>query len=95
MILTHNDRQFLTALARGLDVLGCFRSEDRFLSNHENSQRTRLARPTVSRLTHTLTKTRHLQRDTVNGGYRLGANVLGLGFCLLGTTDISERCIEE
>ncbi len=88
------DRQFVTALARGLDVLSCFRTEDRYLSNHELSLRTGLARPTVSRLTHTLMKTGHLLRDETGGGYRLGPKVLQLGFGVISAINITDRCAE-
>ena len=33
------DRHFVTALARGLEVLACFRSGDRVLGNQEIAQR--------------------------------------------------------
>ena len=89
------DRQFVTALARGLDILGCFRPQDRFLSNHEISRRTGLARPTVSRLTYTLMKTGHLLRDEASGAYRLAPQVLRLGFSVLGAMDLAERCASE
>lgn len=90
-----NDRQFVTALARGLDILGCFRTGDRFLSNYEIAQRTGLARPTVSRLTYTLTKTGHLLHDEKSGEYRLAAAVLRLGYSVLAATNISERFIAD
>lgn len=89
------DRQFVTALARGLEILACFRPSDRFLSNQEISLRTGLARPTVSRLTYTLTRTGHLARDEASGEYRLAAQVLRLGFSVLAATSISERCAAE
>jgi hypothetical protein len=50
------DRHFVTALARGLEVLACFRHGDRMLGNQELSKRCGLAKSTVSRLTHTLTR---------------------------------------
>lgn len=90
-----SDRQFVTALARGLEILGCFRPQDRFLSNHEIARRTGLARPTVSRLTHTLTRTGHLLRDEGSGEYRLAAQVLRLGFSVLAATSVAERCTAE
>src|SRR5690606_6952081 len=89
------DRQFVTALARGLDILGCFKPGDRFLSNHEITRRTGLARPTVSRLTYTLTRTGHLIRDNNSGEYRLSPRVLQLGFSVLAATSISERFSAE
>lgn len=93
--LESSDRQFVTALARGLEILGCFQSQDRFLSNQEISKRTGLARPTVSRLTYTLTKTGHLLRDEASGEYRLAVQVLRLGFSVLAATSIGERCVAE
>lgn len=89
------DRQFVTALARGLDILACFKRNDRYLSNHEIAQRTGLARPTVSRLTYTLMKTGFLLRSDESGEYRLGPKVLQLGFSTLAATDISERFSEQ
>jgi DNA-binding IclR family transcriptional regulator len=86
-----NDRQFVTALARGLAVLQCFTAADRYLSNLSISERTGLARPTISRFTHTLTKTGHLIRDDINGEYRLSPKVLELGFSTLAAVDIAER----
>ena len=85
------DRQFVSALARGLDILGCFQPRDRYLSNHEIASRTGLAKPTVSRLTYTLTRIGHLRRDDSSGEYRLAAQVLQLGFSALAATDLSER----
>ncbi|MFD1796486.1 IclR family transcriptional regulator [Paracoccus aurantiacus] len=85
------DRQFVTALARGLDILTSFGKTDRYLSNQEIAQRTGLARPTVSRLTYTLMKTGFLIRSDDSGEYRLGPKVLQLGFSALAATDISER----
>src|SRR4030095_6610333 len=50
------DRQFVTALARGLYLLRAFRSAEDRLSNQELAQLCSLPKSTVSRLTHTLTK---------------------------------------
>lgn len=85
------DRQFVTALARGLDILACYQTGDRYLSNQEIANRTSLARPTVSRLTYTLTKTGFLLRNAGSGEYRLGPKVLQLGFSTLAATDVTDR----
>ena len=45
------DRNFVTALARGLDVLRCFRPGEVSLTNLDLSERTGLPKPTISRLT--------------------------------------------
>ncbi len=85
------DRNFVTALARGLDVLRCFRPQETGLTNTDISERTNLPKPTVSRLTHTLCKLEYLVADPRTGTYRLGAGVLQLGYGVLSGLDIGER----
>ena len=57
------DRQFATTLARGLEVLRCFTPLEPLLGNKEISVRTGLPKPTVSRLTYTLTKLGYLRHN--------------------------------
>lgn len=45
------DRQFVTALARGLELLRCFSPRESVLSNQELARKANLPRPTVSRPT--------------------------------------------
>src|SRR5438309_3969472 len=54
------DRSFVVALSRGLDVLRAFHPNDGLLGNQEIAARTNLPKPTVSRLTYTLTKLGYL-----------------------------------
>jgi DNA-binding IclR family transcriptional regulator len=82
------DRQFITALARGLEVLRCFEPGDRLLGNQEIARRTGLPKPTVSRLTHTLTRLGYLHYSEKLGKYQLGTAVLSLGYSLLSNMDI-------
>jgi DNA-binding IclR family transcriptional regulator len=82
------DRQFVTALARGLEVLRCFRPRDRHLGNQDIAARTGLPKPTVSRLTYTLTRMGYLHHDEKLGKYQLGTAVLSLGFSLLTNMDV-------
>jgi DNA-binding IclR family transcriptional regulator len=84
------DRHFVTALARGLDVLSCFRSGETLLANQELAERSRLPKSTVSRLTYTLTKLGYLQVDEANGKYRLGTATLALGSAMLSKLDIRQ-----
>lgn len=87
------DRHFVTALARGLDVLGAFRSRDRTLGNQELARRCGLPKSTISRLTYTLTKHGYLeQADDGRGasGYRLGTAVLALGSAMLARMDMRQ-----
>ncbi|WP_238367546.1 IclR family transcriptional regulator [Mesobacterium pallidum] len=86
-----DDRQFITSLARGLDVLRAFRPTDSAgLSNRELGDRTGLPNSTVSRLTYTLLQLGYLVYDEGTGRYRLGAPVLGLGYACLGGMKIVE-----
>lgn len=92
-IRAKEDRHFVTALARGLDVLGAFRSRDRTLSNQELARRCGLPKSTISRLTYTLTKQGYLVHgadSNGNAGYQLGSAVLALGSALLARMDMRQ-----
>lgn len=89
------DRNFVTALARGLDVLRCFRENETALTNHDFAERTGLPKATISRLTHTLVVLGYLVMDPGKGTYRLGAGVLELGFSVLSGMDIGQRAEGE
>ena len=89
------DRNFVTALARGLEVLRCFRQNDGALTNTDFSERTGLPKATVSRLTHTLCELEYLVVDPRTGTYRLGAGVLKLGFGVLSGMEIGDRAEDE
>jgi DNA-binding IclR family transcriptional regulator len=85
------DRNFITALARGLDILRCFRPNEVELTNQDFAHRTGLPKPTVSRLTYTLCVLEYLILDTRTGTYRLSAGVLKLGFGVLSAMDMGDR----
>ncbi|MFC3616546.1 IclR family transcriptional regulator [Lutimaribacter marinistellae] len=85
------DRNFVTALARGLDVLRCFEPGETRLTNLDLSLRTGLPRPTVSRLTYTLCRLGYLEQEREGGAYTLGVGVLKLGFGVLAGRDICDR----
>jgi DNA-binding IclR family transcriptional regulator len=82
------DRHFVTSLARGLEVLRVFQAGDGFLGNQEIAERTALPKPTVSRLTSTLTKLGYLEHDSRLKKYRLGSPILALGYAFLGNLDV-------
>jgi DNA-binding IclR family transcriptional regulator len=84
------DRHFVTALARGLELLACFRSGDKLLGNQELALRSKLPKSTVSRLTYTLTRLGYLQPDQDGGKYRLGSATLALGSAMLARLDIRQ-----
>src|SRR5215475_14141684 len=77
------DRHFVTALARGLEVLTCFRSGDALLGNGELAERCRLPKSTVSRLSQTLARLGYLRYVDDVAKYRLGGATLALGSAML------------
>ncbi|MBD3679829.1 MAG: IclR family transcriptional regulator [Rhodobacteraceae bacterium] len=92
---TGEDRNFVTALARGLEVLRCFRPDETTLTNQEIAARTGLPKPTVSRLTYTLRKLGYLVHSERTGTHRLGPGVLALGYGVLSGMEIGELAKEE
>src|SRR6201989_3038925 len=82
------DRQFATTLARGLEVLRCSTPLEPLLGNKEISVRTGLPKPTVSRLTYTLTKLGYLRHNMRLGKYQLGSALLSVGYPLLPSVDV-------
>ena len=83
-----DDRRFVTALARGLAVLRCFKPQDRWLAHQEIARRSGLPQATVSRLTFTLTCLGYLRHRSPRGEYALAPGVLALGFAMLQNFDV-------
>lgn len=79
----HRDRKFVVALARGLEVLRVFRARDGMLGNHEIAERTGLPKPTVSRLTYTLTELGYLSHMPRFSKYKLAPAAMALGYTAL------------
>jgi DNA-binding IclR family transcriptional regulator len=84
------DRRYVTALARGLDVLACFKFGERWLTHQEITRRTGLPKATVSRLTFTLASLGYLVHRPERGAYALGSGGLALGYRVLSTTEVAE-----
>ncbi|MCS6766266.1 MAG: IclR family transcriptional regulator [Candidatus Protistobacter heckmanni] len=82
------DRQFTANLARGLEVLRAFTPTDFLLGNSELCQRTGLPKATISRLTYTLTQMGYLVRVDRLQKYRLGPEVLMLGYPMLAGLEV-------
>ena len=53
---SHDERKFVTALARGLELLRAFGPDDALLGNRDFAARTGLPKATVSRLAYALTE---------------------------------------
>ncbi len=92
------DRHFVTALARGLEVLASFRKGEMLLGNQDIAARCGLPKSTVSRLTYTLAKLGYLHYVEEAAKYRLGTAILALGTSMLARLDvknIARPLIEE
>ena len=84
------DRQFVTALARGLSVLRAFTSSNEVLGNQEIARRTGLPKPTISRLTHTLLELNYLRIVKDRDKYQLGPAVLALGMSFFRSNSFAQ-----
>ncbi len=84
-----NDRQFVTALARGLELLRCFTPQRPYLGNQDLSQMTGLPKGTITRLTYTLVKLGYLKQSTNSSKYQLSAGVLGFGYTMMANISIN------
>lgn len=84
------DRHFASTLARGLDVLRCFSATKPILGNKDISERTGLPKPTVSRMTYTLTQLGYLRHLPRVGKYEIGSAVLSLGYPLLANIGLRQ-----
>ena len=86
------DRHFVTALARGLQLLRCFRPGEEPLGNQQLAERCGLPKSTATRLTYTLTRLGYLHHHTQTGHtghagrYRPGRAALGMGMGMGGST---------
>ncbi len=71
-----NDRQFVTALGRGLIILAAFEHNER-LTHQQLCQMTELPKATITRLIHTLTTLGFLRTNDY-GQYQLGSSAVRL-----------------
>jgi DNA-binding IclR family transcriptional regulator len=85
-----NDRKFVVALARGLEVLRAFTPSEGLLGNQEIATRTGLAKATVSRLTYTLTTLGYLAHIDRLEKYQLAPGALAIGYSTLANMRIRQ-----
>lgn len=85
-----DDSQFVGSVARALSVLDAFRAGDGPLGNAELAERTKLTKPTVSRLAYTLARCGYLSFNPRYREYQLGPRLIALGHAAVATTDVRE-----
>ena len=87
---SERDRQFVTALARGLDILRCFSPSSPSLGTTDIARMTNMPQPTVWRLCHTMVQLGFLRSSGDGDKLQPGLPVLGLGYAVLAGHPISE-----
>lgn len=74
------DRKFVESLARGLNILRAFGDGPVMMGNQDLARLTGLPKPTVSRMTYTLTQLGYLSQNPDTEKYQLSSEVLSLGY---------------
>lgn len=84
------DRYIVPALRRGLAVLRLFAGDRRTIAVPDIVRELGVSRATAFRLAYTLEADGYLERVVHSNAFRLGLNVLSLGFEYLGSQDLLE-----
>ena len=87
---TPKDRKFVEALSRGLDVLRAFTHGSVVMGNQDIARITGLPKPTVSRMTYTLTKLGYLSYSPQLEKYQLDSGVLALGYAYVSNLRVRQ-----
>lgn len=82
------DRQFITSLARGLELLRCFSAKHQHLGNQDLALMTGLPKPTITRLTHTLSRLGYLTQVPNSSKFKLSVGVMSFGYSLLSNLSL-------
>jgi DNA-binding IclR family transcriptional regulator len=85
------DKQFATTLARGIELLRCFTARHTALTNAELAAASDLPRPTVSRLTYTLTALGYLRHNPRTGRYELGSALISATYPLMASLTLRQQ----
>ncbi len=80
--------QYITSVARAFSILRCFERGEQFLGNQEIVRRTHLPKPTVSRMTFTLSSLGYLEYLPSLEKYALGPAVLSLSHAYMKSHDV-------
>jgi len=89
--MSTDDRYLVPALARGLQLLGCFTRQEPQLTGAELSRRLDVPRASVFRLLQTLEQLGYVERVADSPNYKLSIGVLRLGFEYLASMELTEH----
>lgn len=84
------DRYIVPGLRRGLAILRLFTRDRRVVAVPDMVRELGISRASAFRLAYTLEADGYLQREPHSNAFRLGLNVLSLGFEYLGSLDLVE-----
>ena len=71
-----------------MELLRCFTPKHQHLGNQELSQMTGLPKPTITRLTHTLSRLGYLKQVSNSSKFQLSVGVLSFGYSMLSNLSI-------
>ena len=80
--------QFVSAVTRAFSILRCFEFGEQYLGNQDIARRTGLPKPTVSRMTFTLSALGYLEYSSPLEKYSLGPAILSLSHAYMKSNDI-------
>jgi DNA-binding IclR family transcriptional regulator len=85
------DPHLVATLARGLQVLECLKHRNhQFMGNKEISEMTGLSRPTVSRITYTLSRFGYIKYVASLSKYTLGSSILAAAYPVIANMKIRQ-----
>jgi DNA-binding IclR family transcriptional regulator len=82
------DRKYITALARGFEILRAFKPGAGPMGNQALSEATGIPKATVSRLTHTLASLGYLRATGDRGRFEPTESILALGYAVLSNMPV-------
>lgn len=82
--------KFAVTVARALEILSAFSPSSGSLGNQELSELTGIPKPTVSRLTHTLSDLGYLQQNPKSSQFEVGAQLLSMAYSAIASVDIRQ-----
>jgi DNA-binding IclR family transcriptional regulator len=87
-LVNEDHPQYVTSVARAFSILRCFEHGEQYLGNQDIVRRTDLPKPTVSRMTFTLSALGYLEYSPQLEKYSLGPGILSLSHAFMKSHDV-------